>query len=606
MKRIMILGAGTMQLPAYEAARRNGWTAIAVDGDSRAPAREVAAHFLHIDLKDSEAILRAAEREAGDAGLHGVFTVGTDFSYPVARVADALGLPGVGVEAARRASDKVLMRRSLAEAGIAVPRFLELDHEAAPWRVAEEGMLPAVVKPVDNMGARGVRRVDSVDELPGAVAAARAHSRSGRVIVEELIDGVEYSIDALVDQGRVYVTGVADRHVHFPPYFIELGHTMPAALSDAERHALEAGFRAAVEALGMRTGAAKGDLFLSSTGEVVIGELAARLSGGYMSGWTYPYATGIPLVEKAMRLAVGDAPGVLQPRFSRASAERAAVSIPGIVRRIHGETDLWRTPGVRDLFLRCAAGEAVRMPRNNTEKVANVIAAGDSRSEAVAAAENAVSTLFVELEPGRPETLDYLFRSGSRFAGGSVSTEHRFPDFFPEPTAGTRATLQDALRRLLDGDRRRDGGVGHGGEEGHGRRSRDGRTLRRSMEADSAALPLSPTDTGGLADLIGSAGEGADSASLDQGNCSHRGAARSARDWNYRTVSASLEMLRRRRGVHFVRRSEGPSSPWAVLLLYAMMRGGLQGAVFVIDTVREHPGVLEEYLESWLVELRSR
>ena len=79
------------------------------------------------------------------------------------------------------------------------------------------------------MGARGCRAARDAGELAEAIAAALPYSRSGRAIVEEYIDGPEFSIDALVDGGEIRIRGIADRHIFFAPYFVELGHTMPSA-----------------------------------------------------------------------------------------------------------------------------------------------------------------------------------------------------------------------------------------------------------------------------------------------------------------------------------------------------------------------------------------
>ncbi len=525
MKRIMILGAGVMQLPAFEAARRCGWESIGVDGNPNAPGVPLADTFLQIDLKDTAAIVAAAREERRGRGLDGVFTVGTDFSYPVAAAAAELGLPGAPPEAAKRASDKVLMRRALAEAGVPIPRFLEVPPDRAARDAAEEaverGVLPAVVKPVDNMGARGVRRVDAPGELVPVIAAAREYSRSGRVIVEEVIDGPEYSIDALVVDGTVHITGVADRHIYFPPYFIELGHTLPAELTEAEHQRLEEGFRRAVEAIGIGTGAAKGDVFLTPRGAVV-GEIAARLSGGYMSGWTFPNASGIPLVEKGMRLALGEEVGSLEPPVHRSSAERAAVSIPGAVRRLHGVEEARAAEGVTELFLRCAPGDRVDMPRNNTEKVANVISVGETRAAAVDAAEAAIARLVVELEPGDEATARYLFGEGNDV----------FPPFFDSAGGPAGAVRRGASKGAPDG----------------------------------------------------------------------AGAARRRRDWNYRTLEETLALLAEMRGIGSAEQGEGSSAEGTRrrrAFDRALAVGGIQGALYAVDTARERPDIMEEYLDRW-------
>jgi hypothetical protein len=183
-------------------------------------------------------------------------------------------------------------------------------------------------------------------------------------------------------------------------------------------------FSRGVQALGLTWGAAKGDLKLTAEGPV-IGEIAARLSGGYMSGWTYPYASGIDLTEEALLLAVGERPRNLFRPFTRTedipsgirlreneepfhSAERAWISIPGRIRSVSGYEQARTVPFVRELFPRASAGDAVVFPTNNVEKCGNIISRAPSGDEAVTAAETAVREIFLRLEPGNAETESFL------------------------------------------------------------------------------------------------------------------------------------------------------------------------------------------------------
>ena len=111
----------------------------------------------------------------------------------------------------------------------------------------------------------------------------------------------------------------------------------------------------------------------------MVGEIAARLSGGYMSGWTFPLASGVEVTEAALNIAVGLPPGDLAPRLRKVCAERALISIPGIVERGRGrrrgaeaEAESKRS------FLRVAPGDTVVFPSNNVQKCGNVLAVADS------------------------------------------------------------------------------------------------------------------------------------------------------------------------------------------------------------------------------------
>ncbi len=431
---LLLLGAGTMQIPAMEAAKRIGLTLWVVDANPEAPGVPLADHFEAIDLRDPESIIRLAR---SIPHLRAVFTAGTDFSLSVARVAEALGLPGVPREVALDASRKSSMRRRFAEAGVSSPAFAVIRgggplEEQVSRAVASVGV-PAVAKPADNMGARGVRRVARADEAMEAVESAMAWARGGEVVYEEWIEGREFSIDALVYRGEITITGIADRHIYFDPYFIEMGHTIPALLEREEEELLLETFRAGVRALGIDNGAAKGDVFIREEGGAVVGEIAARLSGGYMSGWTYPLATGVELTEAGIRLALGEDPRTLLiPKRHHTTAERAFISIPGTLREIEGADALTARTSVRELFLRVAPADALAPPRNNTEKCGNLIVTGVTRLEACREAAEALRSLTVRLEPSRGETDSYLFSRR-----GEVSWYH-YPELLPLPVPAAR------------------------------------------------------------------------------------------------------------------------------------------------------------------------
>lgn len=415
-KRILMLGCGVMQSVAIRSAKERGWEVVAVDGNPDAPSRNLADRFEAIDLKDVNGLIRLALSLKAEGGLDGVFTAATDFSASVAAVAERCGLPGHSLEAALNASDKLRMRECFRRSLVPSPSFVGIDRSSAPDAHAamrDSGIsFPVVVKPVDNMGARGCRKVGSIDELASALEDAIRFSRSGRAILEAYMDGPEFSLEALVFDGKIIMTGFADRHIEFPPYFVEMGHTMPSALKECDRSKIEDVFFSGIRALGLSHGVAKGDIKLTSAGPM-IGEIAGRLSGGYMSGWTFPYASGIHLTGKALDLAVGMHPDGLDNTRHWTSAERAWISIPGKVRYVSGYEKARLIPYMRDIFPRIAPGDTVRFPMNNVEKCGNCLSAAPDREAAVQACSEAVRSIFVRLEPCNPETDAFLASSGS-------------------------------------------------------------------------------------------------------------------------------------------------------------------------------------------------
>ena len=497
-KRVFMLGAGFMQGVAIRAARALGCTVVAADGNPSAVCAGEADEFVCIDLKDTARLIDYARYLQQNGGLDAVFTAATDFSAAVAAIAAACGLRGHTLEAALNATDKVRMRECFRKAGVPSPAFIELTaadfetsasagavlHAAVPAGAAEPfaaagrsasefesgtrerlavllgelaGRFPLVVKPVDNMGARGCSLVKDVSGLREAAATAVRYSRSGRVIVEEYIEGSEFSIEGLIFGGRLYITALADRHIFFPPYFIEMGHTIPSDCTQDIADEVMSVFERGVHALGLTDGAVKGDILVRN-GKAFVGEIAARLSGGYMSGWTVPYSCGLDITSAALTLALGGLPRLhtcgkdsfiipLKQNCQFVSAERAWISIPGQVASVSGLEAARAVPFVKDVFPRAGAGDRVAFPQNNVEKCGNVLSAAPSRREAVQASEAACRKIVLRLKPHVAETDAFLAELHS-------PTEQQIfpPNFlqFTEPLTGAESAAKIAANVVYE------------------------------------------------------------------------------------------------------------------------------------------------------------
>ena len=436
MNKILILGAGLMQKPAILAAKHLGYEAVVVDANPQAVSVPLADKFYPVDLKDRESLLKLALQlnEEEKDSVKGVFTAGTDFSASVAYVAEKLNLPGHSFEACLNASDKARMRACFQKNGVPSPKFTEIT-DMEKFKAANPDFdqdLPKVIKPCDNMGGRGCRLIRNKNEFDPAVSSAIKNSRTNRAIFEDYMEGAEFSIDSIVYNGTLTITGFADRHIFYLPYFIEMGHSLPSKVDQKIKNELIATFALGIKALGLSCGVAKADIKYTSKGPM-IGEIAARLSGGYMSGWTFPYASGMNLTEEAMKIALGLEPDYLlsnrvslpwaphdsvkdkEQAFkiyeitpSLVSAERAWLSIPGKIKKIYGFEEVTQGYGIRDLLPRSKEGDEVDFPRNNVEKCGNVIAVGINHQHAYKAAEDAVASITLRLEYPNQKTEDFL------------------------------------------------------------------------------------------------------------------------------------------------------------------------------------------------------
>ena len=451
-KNILILGAGLMQKPAILSAKELGFRCCVIDADENAICVNLADEFQKIDLKDKEKITEYAKKlQSSENSLAAVFTAGTDFSASVSYVCEQCGLQqnSHSYQAALNASIKTKMRECFAQHGIPSPAFVSVQKQDCNnqliKKILQKMSFPLVVKPVDNMGARGCRMIRYENEFLSSVQTAVDYSRTQNAIIEQYMEGPEFSIDALVYDGTFTVTGFAVRHIKYPPYFIEIGHTMPCQIDEKMHNQLISVFALGAKALGLTCGAAKADIKFTKNGPM-IGEIAARLSGGYMSGWTFPYASDLNLTKQGILIAAGMTPNeLLEKRIPvdyepsslcqnhekpyelfeipcvRTSAERAWYSIPGVVEYIENINE-YSDKAVFDILPRSQVqlGSKVDFPRNNVEKCGNVIAVSHNPQIAVQAAEDAVSNIFITLKPDTKETDEFLF-------GQTKDDEKSFP-----------------------------------------------------------------------------------------------------------------------------------------------------------------------------------
>lgn len=399
-------------MPAIKVAREMGLKVVVTDYDPQAPGMSMADYPIVVSTRNINLTVNAAKEFHHECPLDGVLTVGTDATQTVAAVANALNLPGIPFEVAERATDKIKMRRCLREQGVPVPDFRAIWTFEEAKQAIQKMALPLVIKPCDNMGARGVRRISHQEDLMQAFNEAKENSISGNLIIEEFMDGPELSLDALIFDHKIVITGVADRIIDGSPYFVERGHTLPSVLPQEQQNQAIDVFKAGIKALGINIGVAKGDIKVTPQG-AKIGEIAARLSGGWMSAYTYPLSTGVNLLKAAIQIALGEKPDDLLPRVAHVSAERAIIPPPGKILSIQGVEEARKIKGVKEVIFMKEVGDPVNELKSNIGKTAYVITAARTREDAIRINDLARQTIQVEV--GAPTALTWdIIRNNAR------------------------------------------------------------------------------------------------------------------------------------------------------------------------------------------------
>lgn len=404
---ILIIGGGLLQIPVILAAKKMDLQVIVTDYNPDAIGLRYADIPIIMSTRDIEGSVRVARAQNELTPIHGVLTVGTDASMTVAAVANSLQLPGIKFENAEAATNKVKMRTRFREHGVPSPDFLPVWSLAEAKAAVKKLGFPLVIKPCDNMGARGVMMIRDKSQIADAFKNAKSSSPSGELIIEQFMEGPELSIDSVVYHNEITFTGIADRIIEDPPYFIEKGHTMPSQLPHKTIAEACRVMTLGIRALGIDHGFAKGDIKVTPKG-VMIGELAARLSGGFMSAYTYPLSTGVDLMKAAVEIALDMEPSNLEPLFAKVSIERAIITEPGIVRRISGVEEARIVPGIKEIFFNVKPGDRVKKPTSNVEKAGHIIALADTLEEAERAVAEAKKIIRIDISSDFGTTMDSI------------------------------------------------------------------------------------------------------------------------------------------------------------------------------------------------------
>jgi biotin carboxylase len=377
--RLLVLGAGPAQLGLLEAAHRLGLFVIAVDRDASAPGFAFADRRAIVSTEDERGIERLARAERVD----GVIAPGIDFPVAIAaRVAHGLGLPHpLDPATAVLATNKERQRERLAQAGVPQPRSRVLDDDAG--RVE----LPCVVKAPDRQGQRGLALVREQAELQPAIAAAREASRSGHVLIEELVDGPEITVNAFSVRGTAHPLTVTDRITAEPPAFgVALAHVWPASAQPVQLA------RAAAEALGVTDGPTYTQIRVGRDGPQLI-EVAARLGGGH-DAELCEAALGVDLNGLALSSALGEA---IDPSRLRAgegvggACVRFLLAPEGELEGVRGVDEAEALEGIRWVRLYRRRGHRFGPLRIGSDRAGAVLAVGSSRDDALGAAADAAS-----------------------------------------------------------------------------------------------------------------------------------------------------------------------------------------------------------------------
>ena len=317
MKKIAILGASDFQNPIILKAKEMGLETHVFAWEC-GDIGEKTAHFFHpISIADKEDILAVCRKEK----INGITTCGSDLAVIAQNyVAEHLGLSGNPTSSTLCCTNKYHMRETLRKSGIPVPSFYKVSLETDLSDEHFPFSYPLIVKPTDRSGSRAIAKVNNLNELKLAVQEACFTSFSHEAIIEDFIEGPEYSCESITKNGIHHTLALTKKFTTGAPRFIETGHIQPSDIAENLQPMIIEQIHHALNALQIKNSASHAEFRLQPDGSIRIIEIGARMGGDCIGSDLTMLSTGIDFLKATIQVALGEEPDLI-PKHGPHTAE---------------------------------------------------------------------------------------------------------------------------------------------------------------------------------------------------------------------------------------------------------------------------------------------
>lgn len=379
-KSILIFGVGELQRSIIRRAKLKGLFTIGIDPCADAVCKDEVDAFEIVGGQDFEGSCAVVEKYGVDA----IVTAATDKPLVMmARVAEKYGFPFYSIETAQWSTDKYQMKQRFLEGGVPCARGRLI----AKVEEADDLYYPLIVKPRDNSGSRGVKLCRNKEELQEAMQEALQYSHLDTVLVEEYIEGQEYSIEGLHYDGKSEVIQFTEKTTTEFPYNVELAHKQPANLTEEQKNDIRELVSKIASCMHFENCPSHTELKINEHGIFVI-ETSPRLGGDYITSTLVPLSTGINMEDQLLNIALGGKVDTQTGRVEKASGVCFFCLPEGVVKSIDpqiNEVTSW--PGVYSFELKLKEGDAVHQITSSLNRYGEVIVFGENDGEMVTMSE---------------------------------------------------------------------------------------------------------------------------------------------------------------------------------------------------------------------------
>lgn len=393
-KQIMILGASYSQIPLYQAAKRLGVTTIAASIPGDYSGFDYADEICYVNIGDPQAVVEAAKGWKID----GIATCSLDLGMAaIGAVCEAFSLPGPGMEAAAKASNKWEMKKALVKAGVQTAAFYRISGEKELEEAMDKLKFPVIVKAVDLMGSRGIYRSNTKEEARKNYQKTMEATGKDYCLIEEFIEGHIFGVEAMVQNGQILYQLPNNIEAFKGDTPTPVGHSVPFKELDRLGGQIRAQVELAIRALGLDNCPVNCDLIMRGD-KVYIIELTGRSGATGIAEMVSVYYD-LDYYEIIVKLALGmDVSGEFQKGGEKVPnlTHTLMADKEGIVKAIHNRNP--ESEDIVELSFNIKPGDRVRPYQNGRDRIGQVILKGKSLDLCEARLEEVLAGIYLELE----------------------------------------------------------------------------------------------------------------------------------------------------------------------------------------------------------------
>lgn len=377
-KTVLVFGVGELQKSIITRAKAMGLYVVGIDPFEDAVAKYDCDAFEVVGGQDLIRTIAVCHKY----NVNAIVTAATDKPLVMmASVAEKLGYPFYSVDTAIWSTDKFQMKQRFMAHGVPCAQG-RLIHNASD---AQDLYFPVICKPRDNSGSRGVKLCRNLQELQDCIDEALQYSKLDTVLVEEFIEGREFSIEGLHYDGKSEVIQFTEKKTTEFPYNVELGHKQPANLTDEQRDAIREIVSMIGVALKFENCPSHTELKVNERGIFVI-ETSPRLGGDYITSTLTPLSTGINLEDQLLHIALGGKVDTTTGHVNRASGVCFFSYPEGEVKAIdpilaNSQKLMAGCPGMCNFELNLKVGDHINQITSSLNRYGQFIVDGETREE---------------------------------------------------------------------------------------------------------------------------------------------------------------------------------------------------------------------------------